>query len=152
MFSLQNHLRPFTVAINAIQSDRARLDTVLVTLAKLYHIYMDPINFNNDTRQSVHEALEKCWQRPGDDCEVFILAAILNPFIRCKPFNTRNPVFTLGELSKMFEHVFKYFMGQSPNIVLKAAFDAYINNVGCWSDYSLQVNNRQQAAALEVCQ
>lgn len=148
--SLRDHLHPFSIATNIIQSDRARLDTVLLTLAKLHHVFSQVTNIDDDTRELVQSNLEKRWKRLGPDREVFILAVAFNPYLKTRCFRASNPALTAGALSLMFCRVFHRLMGQQPNSELVAAFDKYIRGLGRWSDASLQLDDWRQRAALDV--
>ncbi|KZT64568.1 hypothetical protein DAEQUDRAFT_678347, partial [Daedalea quercina L-15889] len=55
---LSDHLRPLAIATNLFQSDDVRLDIVLITLAKLYHIFSDP-HLELSVRRAVLSSLEK---------------------------------------------------------------------------------------------
>ena len=81
---MQRMLEPLAVAALTLQADTTRLDTVLLTLGKLYteyqQIYKDSeLEFERVSCLAILGSLEKRW-KPADQ-DLFVAAVILNPFI-----------------------------------------------------------------------
>ena len=85
--SVHSHLKPLVIAVNTTQANNACLDTVLLTLGQLYHIFLDS-QYEPDVIRTIHESLEKRWKRT--DQEVFILAVVLKPYLCRKCFRSNN--------------------------------------------------------------
>ncbi|KAI0362751.1 hypothetical protein OH77DRAFT_1379925, partial [Trametes cingulata] len=147
--SLRKHLEPLAVATNITQSDRTRLDDVLLTLGKLYTIYSDASEFDRETSQLMVDKLETRWRKQGSNREVFILAMVFNPYVRKDCFNPQNPALTPGELLNMFCRVYRRMMQQEPNLELIVAFEEYLGRVGRWSDEALHLPKWKAQAELE---
>jgi hypothetical protein len=80
---LRDLLKPFAIATNAAQSDHCCLDTILLLLGYLYHIHNNT-RINGRIRSAIHNSLEKRWKKV--DQYIFILAVVLNPYIRKRAF------------------------------------------------------------------
>ncbi|THU98904.1 hypothetical protein K435DRAFT_720273, partial [Dendrothele bispora CBS 962.96] len=127
--SVRDLLRPFAIAVNALQADNCRLDTVLFTLAKLYHIHSQ----SNSTVST--------------DRDVFILAVVFNPYIRVKAFNPRNILSTPAGLWNLVRQTFKRFSkGEDPNAEFREHFTAYLRNTGQWSDEGMSLKIHRENA------
>ena len=84
LYVMQRMLKPLAVAILTLQADTTRLDTVLLTLGKLYteyqQIYKDSeLEVEKVSCLAILSSLEKRW-KPADQ-DLFVTAVILNPFI-----------------------------------------------------------------------
>ena len=140
------------MAINITQADDTRLDTVLITLGKLFQIFSDPLRpLREDVRNVVLTRLEARWGNLGSDREIFILALVLNPYVRTSCFQQSNRNLTEGALLDMFERVFKRVMQRDPDSELMIAFGDYIARVGRWSDNTMRLSMWREQAVREVC-
>ncbi|KAI0763741.1 hypothetical protein BD413DRAFT_579730 [Trametes elegans] len=126
LHSLYKHLAPFSIATNIAQADNTRLDTILLTLGKLAHIFSDP--------------------KVGDDREIFILALLFNPYVCHDCFNSANSALTVASLRRIFKCMFRRMMQHEPDVQVMQAFSDYLACVGQWSDESMMLQNwRKQA-------
>lgn len=91
---IELHLEPLAKAANATQSDCARLDVVLVTLANLFHYFSSAQGLDATAAAAVLESLERRWANVDQD--VFILAVVFNPYIRLSCFAEGSPFRTPG--------------------------------------------------------
>ncbi|KAI0366485.1 hypothetical protein BV20DRAFT_1095359, partial [Pilatotrama ljubarskyi] len=126
----RTHLEPLAIACNATQGDNARLDVVLVTLGNLYHVYSDTSRFD-ETR------------------DLYILAIVLNPFLRLAPLRKNNPLFTCQSLWQMFKRNYiRMIEMPTPADVtaLYAAFIEYLSGIGEWSDEAMGLEEIAQMA------
>ncbi|KAI8977718.1 ribonuclease H-like domain-containing protein [Trametes punicea] len=117
----RTHLEPLAIACNATQGDNARLDVVLVTLGNLYHIYCNHSQFDNTQ-------------------DLYILAIILNLFLRLTPLRKNNPLFTRQSLWQMFKCNYVRMIGTptaTAVTALYAAFVDYLSGIGGWSDEAM---------------
>jgi hypothetical protein len=152
-YSARDVLQPLAVAANVTQGDDARLDTVLLTLANLYHEYADP-RFPEDVRDAVHTSIEKRWK--AADQAPFILALIMNPFVRLDVFSQRSPVAHFPTLWTMFSKLYARMYrleGSSPLLPLglRESLRAYLDREGIWSEEDMQLEYWQRSAAAKVC-
>ncbi|KAH9889016.1 ribonuclease H-like domain-containing protein [Cubamyces lactineus] len=108
----RDHLEPLAIASNATQGDNARLDVVLVTLASLYLIYSDA----------------------SPERDLYILAVVLNPFLRLAPLRGNNLLLTHKALWQMFKRNYERMMQQRTDNELYSTFLEYFKGVGEWSD------------------
>ncbi|EPQ55188.1 hypothetical protein GLOTRDRAFT_24480, partial [Gloeophyllum trabeum ATCC 11539] len=92
------HLEPLAIGTNVLQSNHARLDTVLLTLANLYRIF---------------------------EPEPYILAVFFNPYIRSKIFKPENTALTPLALYNMAESMFRRLFCKEPDLEFMDAFYDY---------------------------
>ncbi|EPQ49944.1 hypothetical protein GLOTRDRAFT_23281, partial [Gloeophyllum trabeum ATCC 11539] len=121
---VQRHLEPFAIAANVTQANNARLDVVLMTLANLYRVFSDPT-----------------------EREVFLLALVLNPYVRTRCFNRRNPLVTPGSLWQMVQRQFHRMFGEDPDAEFEITFTEYIKNIGEFSDAAMDLDGKKKRAA-----
>lgn len=141
--SLWDVLRPFAIASNVTQGDNARLDTVLCTLAHLYHIFSKP-SFPECVRRAVLPSLEKRWANA--DQPIFILAVVLNPYIRARAFHPNSAYRTPAGLRSLVSDAFQRFFGELPDYEMDSAFTDYVAWAGEWSAEGMNLANTRQAA------
>ncbi|KAI0027258.1 ribonuclease H-like domain-containing protein, partial [Vararia minispora EC-137] len=121
---IQEHLAPLAAATNILQSDHCRLDTVLITLANL-------------VRKFSSGRLEKCWAKQDQD--FFILAIILNPWIRVSAF-AKDSKYRRGiEVVKLACNVYRRLFQRDPDTEFELAVTAYIHRDGRWSDKEMRL-------------
>lgn len=147
--SAQTHLEPLAIAANATQGDAARLDIVLLTLVNLYRIYNDQV-FDANIRRVVHASLEKRWRQA--DQPIFILAVILNPYLRTRCFAPNSSYRTFATLWKLIDTTYKrvFETTESPNNACRAAFREYLAAEGDWSDESMDLQYHRDTASKVV--
>ena len=148
-YRLQKHLEPLAIAANVVQADNARLDTVLMTLGSLYGTLSQSSLFDGPVREQLTKSLEKRWAQA--DREVFILAVVLNPYLRTAYFNRRNPGLTEGALWNMLKHVCQYMMGKEPTFTLIEVFTNYLHCIGWYSDEAMALAEIKAATQYAVC-
>ena len=114
-----------------MQSDHARLDTLLITLANLFRIFSNDHTLNLDVRRAVLRSLEGRWAKQDQD--VIILACILNPFIRGDIFSPRSPFHCPNKIIEIASTAYRRFCRQEPNMEFQKAVQEYMNRHGRWS-------------------
>jgi hypothetical protein len=147
--SIKSHLEPLAIASNMIQSAICRLDEVLITFGWLY-LEFEQLNDAVDQRikNAVLSSIEKRWEKC--DQEVFLAAAILNPFIRTSPFQPL-PCLNLMGIITMFSRLYKRFFGVDvPANVITANVQDYFNNSGLFHDFPGMKNAILLQAVAEV--
>ncbi|KAL1739260.1 ribonuclease H-like domain-containing protein [Schizophyllum fasciatum] len=139
------HLQPLAIAANVTQSDHARLDTVLLTLANLYRVFSDP-SLDPSICTAVHKSLEKRWKKIDQD--IFILAVIFNPYIRTACFPSTSPFCRPGRIRQLVNKCYKRIFNTTvePNIEFTSALTDYLNGVGSWSAESMDLAGHKARA------
>ena len=144
---MKTHLEPLAIAANIMQSAFCRLDEVLFTFGSLYLHYShltDPIDL--DVKNAVLKSINQRWAKCDQD--VFVAAAILNPFISTSAFKTAPFLSLAGILSLMARLHLRFFRKAAPLNILNANINDYFNNKGTFSSFpSLKDAIRLQAAA-----
>ncbi|KAI8971257.1 ribonuclease H-like domain-containing protein, partial [Trametes punicea] len=147
---LCTQLELFAVAINIAQADNTCLDTVLLALGKLVHTFSNRATINENDGKSILGLIERRWEKIGHDCEAFILALLLNPYIRRDCFNKNNPALTEASLWSMFKRLFHQVMQQNADFEVRQAFSDYLSRVGWWSDESMSLKDWKTRAHTRV--
>ena len=145
---MATHLEPLAIAVNATQSNHARLDIVLLTLGHLYHTFMDP-KYEPDVRNAVLTSLERRWSQAIEQ-DLFILAVIFNPYVRRRCFNPLNPLFSEASLWNMVEECFTRLFQYQPDYYFTKAFTEYLHELGDFSDQRMNLARLKQLADAEV--
>ncbi|KZT64718.1 hypothetical protein DAEQUDRAFT_769439 [Daedalea quercina L-15889] len=109
---LSQHLAPLATATNLFQSDHMHLDIVLITIARLFHIFSEP-DLDLSACRAVLVSLEKRWAK--QDQGIFILAVILNPYIRISAFERNSPFCQANEIQNLTAQVFWHFYRCEPD-------------------------------------
>ncbi|KAI9069277.1 hypothetical protein FKP32DRAFT_1560060, partial [Trametes sanguinea] len=143
------HLRPLAVATNILQADNARLDHVLLVLENLFRLFADPHDFDANTWLLKLGLIEERWRKIAAEHEPFIIALVLNPYIRYDCFNRANPAISGAALWQMFKRVFQRVMQQDAGPEVMKAFSNYLAHVGRWSDDAMMLEEWRQEAAFE---
>ncbi|KDQ53017.1 hypothetical protein JAAARDRAFT_137924, partial [Jaapia argillacea MUCL 33604] len=141
--SVHKHLHPLAVAANATQANHARLDVVLLTLANLYQLFSLP-NMDPNVSKQVLESLEKRWS--NTDQEIFILAVVLNPYLRNQCFHPNSPFRTEAQLWMVTKRAFVRFFSQEPDLEFSLGFADYIHNCGDFSDEAMLLREMKEMA------
>ncbi|CDO68373.1 hypothetical protein BN946_scf184815.g20 [Trametes cinnabarina] len=150
---LCTQLEPFAVAINIAQADNARLDTVLLALGRLVQTFSNRATISENDGKNILGFIERRWEKIAHDREIFILALLLNPYIRRDCFNRNNPALTEASLWSMFKRLFRQVMQQDADVEVMQAFSDYLSRVGRWSDESMSLKDwktRAQARRVDV--
>ncbi|KAL1739125.1 ribonuclease H-like domain-containing protein [Schizophyllum fasciatum] len=139
------HLQPLAIAANVTQSDHARLDTVLLTLANLYRVFSDS-SLDPSICAAVQKSLEKRWKKIDQD--IFILAVIFNPYIRTACFASTSPFCRPGRIRQLVTKCYKRIFNTTlePNIEFTTALTDYLNGVGSWSWESMDLAGHKARA------
>ncbi|KAL6309073.1 ribonuclease H-like domain-containing protein, partial [Sparassis latifolia] len=142
---IQDHLRPLAVAANATQSTNAQLDVVVLTIVNLYRIYSNPTT-GLDPRvcEAVLNSLEKRWANV--DQPIFILAVILNPYLRVSPFTHDSPLRTFHHVWQLMKNAYLRMYRVEPDNEFRTALSQYLNRLGEWSDESMELDARKENA------
>ncbi|KAF9237372.1 hypothetical protein BU15DRAFT_63247 [Melanogaster broomeanus] len=145
-FRIKRHLEPLAIAANITQSDCARLDIVLATLINLYRQYHDP-TLDEAVRTAALQSIEKRWA--NCDRPIFILALVLNPYIRASAFLRSSPYRFPDKLWDLARNAFIRFYAVEPNMELQTAFTEYLHGMGAWSDSNMQLQEFNAATDRE---
>ena len=141
---MQRMLEPLAVAALTLQADTTRLDTVLLTLGKLYTEYQQ-IYKNSELEVeracclAIISSLEKRW-KPADH-DLFVAAVILNPFIGQQRlcFNHMIPQWQRNGLYKVLSRLYKkLFCEEAPDSLLEEWL-AYRNREGNYTANELKL-------------
>ena len=81
---MQIHLEPLAWAQNVTEDVNVKLYHVLVTFGQLYFDYGHP-DIEPAVWEQVRKSLDMRWQKSDQD--VFIMAIVLNPYLRDRCFN-----------------------------------------------------------------
>lgn len=143
---IRSHLEPLAIAANVTQSDFARLDVVLLTLANLFFTFSNP-EIEATVRIGIHESLEKRWKKA--DQPVFLLAVVFNPYIRTRCFHPNSPFKLMRGLWPLVKKTFRRFFDQDPDSAFRQSFANYIAGVGSWSDEAMSLRELKELATAE---
>ncbi|KAI0309443.1 ribonuclease H-like domain-containing protein, partial [Amylostereum chailletii] len=139
---VKRHLEPLAAATNILQSDRARLDTVLIILANLFHIFSDD-SLSLEICRSVLRILEKRWAKQDQD--IIILATVLNPFIRVNTFSPSSIYRKPAKIIELASAAYRRFFGKDPNFEFKKSVTDYLNRHDRWSDQDMGLADFRKA-------
>ncbi|OBZ67907.1 hypothetical protein A0H81_12375 [Grifola frondosa] len=143
---VKTHLEPLAIAANVTQSNNARLDVVLLTLGHLFMVYSNlALTMDPTLRSRILESLEKRWAKADQDA--FIMAIVLNPYLRRDHFNPHNPMLTEAALWRIFKRVYARMIGGEPDLNLAAAFHEYLHRLGVWSDEGMELREWKDMAS-----
>ena len=147
--SIQRHLEPLAIAANVTQANNARLDVVLLTLGHLHRVFSDAsLLIESELREKVLDSLEKRWAKIDQD--VFLMAIVLNPYLRLSRFNRENPYLTEASMWTVFRRVYTRMLGEQPNHELSNTFTEYVHSLGEWSNESMSLEVVSACAAKDV--
>ncbi|EJD42146.1 hypothetical protein AURDEDRAFT_20761, partial [Auricularia subglabra TFB-10046 SS5] len=141
------HLEPLARAANATQGDSARLDVVLVTLANLYHFFSSTPGLVQEAVLAVLASLEQRWAQADQD--IFILALVLNPYIRTSCFARNSPFWVGANICALAEAAFERFYGVGPGAAFGDELIAYLQKQGSWSDDRMKLKHLKDQAKKE---
>lgn len=150
MYRVKQHLEPLAIAANITQSNHANLGVVLITLANLFRIYSGNNDFDRDASATICASLEKRWAKVGVEREIFILAIILNPYLRTRPFNSHNRTMVPGRLWDMVRRAYIRMYSVQPDMRFRQAFGEYLQGTGEFSAESLGLSDWTELAKQEV--
>jgi hypothetical protein len=121
-----------------------------LTLANLYRVFSnETFQIEDELRTAIINSLEKRWKKADHD--VFLLAVILNPYLRTKVFHPHSPYRTMGTLWPIVERLCKRFWnGLVPDREFRRSFSDYLLGLGEWSDDSLRLVDWKEAAKEDV--
>ncbi|PCH34787.1 hypothetical protein WOLCODRAFT_51179, partial [Wolfiporia cocos MD-104 SS10] len=100
--------------------------------------------YEADITRVIHESLEKRWKQT--DQEVFILAVVLNPYLRTKCFRSGNAAITEASLSAMLGQCYQRMFGKAPDIYLFQAFTDYLHYLSEFSEDHMALEQLKQLA------
>jgi hypothetical protein len=123
------YLRPLAVAQNITQAANCRPDEVLISFGILSATFGRMSSQEDEAaRQTCLQSLEKRWK--STDQVIFIVSALLNPFIQTTPFNTRSQLFATASIVTMLDYLYLRFYGTSaPRGQLLAEYTEYTKGV-----------------------
>ncbi|KZV65826.1 hypothetical protein PENSPDRAFT_756143 [Peniophora sp. CONT] len=137
-------LHPLTIAAHVMQANDATISVLLLTILNLYRVYRDT-RFDAELRNAVHASLELRWkkQRRG----LFVLALILDPFIRTSAISSSHVYCTSDGLFDLITDVYKSVSGEPPNEEFLSTFSEYIHRTGRWSADGMRLSSATEEAA-----
>ncbi|KAI0069449.1 hypothetical protein K474DRAFT_1182193 [Panus rudis PR-1116 ss-1] len=154
---IKNHLEPLAMAANITQADNARLDSVLLTFALLYH-HFDTLSDPSEAsvRTAVTETIDDRWMKADQD--VFIAAIILHPDYMTKPFRKDpsagiffSPVNVYTLMARLYH---RFFREPPPRSLLDEVRD-YLEHRGRYSGFAAlfaQLEEQSFYDIAEVCE
>ncbi|KAJ3008701.1 hypothetical protein NUW54_g3057 [Trametes sanguinea] len=144
---VKRHLEPLAIATNITQSNRSRLDEVLITFGTLFHFFHSLSDPEEATvKEAVLRSLATRWGKADQD--VFIAAVILNPFIKSKPFQRLPQVFSMAAIHALLQRLWKRFYPLHP--IPPGFYDivsSYIHETGEFSGLAITRNALSNAAS-----
>ncbi|EJD34363.1 hypothetical protein AURDEDRAFT_76251 [Auricularia subglabra TFB-10046 SS5] len=149
--SLKLHLEPLAIAANATQSDCARLDVVGVMAANLRYYFATTLGLDRRAADAAIESLERRWAKVDQD--IFILAIILNPFIRTSCFADGSPFRVPMLVVQLAEAAFQRFYDVTPCADFRAQLIDYLTSRGSWTADAMGLKTekrRAKEAGIEV--
>ena len=142
------HLQPLAVATNVIQGSNTRLDHVVLTLAYLYKLFMNPL-MEDEVRVGILKSLDKRWSKNVDH-DVFLMALILNPYIRSQAFRPGNPQLVAASLYNMADRVYTRVLESRPDAGFRAAFWNYLEYANEFTVERMQLKQYEADFQAEV--
>ena len=142
------HLKPLGIATNILQSSHARLDHVLFTLANLYHTY-SATEVELDVREHMLSKLEVRWKKNADQ-DLFILAGLLNPYVRDGCFNRE--ALSRQDLVDITVRVFTRLFRCAPEATFSDAVEEYLDWKGDYTDEAMKLSTHLKNAGDKVSQ
>ncbi|KAH7917936.1 hypothetical protein BV22DRAFT_1108476 [Leucogyrophana mollusca] len=109
---MKNDIEPLAIAANTTQGDDTTLAATGLCLGKLYYTYSHP-TFEPRVRETIHASLEKRWGKADQDA--FIMAIVVNPYIRNSIFNRKIEALTPHGLHPIAQRLYKRFYKAEPN-------------------------------------
>ncbi len=142
-------IRPFALVANIIQSNSTHLGTVAMAVFWLYHMYRHP-GLDPCVCAMVHASLEKRWKK--QNCEVFLLALILNPLICDMCFAANSPFRHFVHVSNLLNSMYKHMWNtnQDPDFELQDTLHGYFFKLKEFGNEGMQLNYHQRKAAAQV--
>ncbi|KZT19628.1 hypothetical protein NEOLEDRAFT_1151838 [Neolentinus lepideus HHB14362 ss-1] len=108
---MKRHLEPLAIATNIFQSDTAQMDSVPLVLGYLWFLF-DSEDIELSVHSHMHACLKARWAKVEQDC--FIVAMVLNPYVRNKPFKSTNPALSPMALYNMAEKLYSRVFREPP--------------------------------------
>ena len=142
------HLQPLAIAANLLQASSSRLDHVLLTLANLYHLYLHSLVEPN-VHTGMQGCLEKRWIKNADQ-DLFIIAVLLNPYIRQRVFRQGNPILVPASLYAMCIRIFRSMFQHEPDVGFHNAFWDYLAEVKEFSMTYMSLSQHKEASQQTV--
>ncbi|KAI0308727.1 ribonuclease H-like domain-containing protein, partial [Amylostereum chailletii] len=137
---IRQHLEPLAVAANIIQGDNARLDVVLVAILSLYSEFSQA----GDRGAPILKSISKRWS--DTDQEVFLLALILNPYIRQTAFKAGSTFASNSTCWMLFRRVYKRMLQRDPPKGTRKVFIDYLCQAGWFSDTAMDLSGWEEEA------
>lgn len=99
----------------------------------------------------MHASLAKRWK--AQDREIFVMAFILNPYIRLSCFPPDHPFTTFGIVWKMLVSIYKrmWHTTDVPDTEFRNAFKNYFFSTGAFSDEAMSLEELLEDARSKVC-
>lgn len=136
------------MAANVTQSDCARLDIVLITLANLYHYFSTVPNLDQAAADAVKASLERRWAKADQD--IFLLALIFNPYAHVSCFAKDSPFRVPAKVHELAKRAFQRFYNVEPGADFQNELTDYLQGVGLWTAEGMQLSERELQARKDV--
>ena len=121
---------------------------MLVTLVILYHKFCDS-TLDSSICEAACKSLEKHWKKADQD--IFLLAVVLNPYLRVSCFSERSPYRNFPNVWHLFQKVFLRLYGIEPNLEFRSTLQEYVSEIGGWSALDMGLDQYMEQAKREVC-
>lgn len=119
---------------------------MLLTLGNLYHHYNTGHGIEADVREHMLSRLELRWKK-GADQDLFILATLLNPYVRRTCFNRE--VLSDQDIEHMAKRTFKHLFQCDPQGSFTDALLDYLDGEGCYSREAMNLDDVLKTATTE---
>ncbi|CUA68261.1 Zinc finger BED domain-containing protein 4 [Homo sapiens] [Rhizoctonia solani] len=122
---LKIYLEPLAIASNVAQAPTTRLDHILIELGRLYYTF-SRFTTRPAFMDCVLKSLELRWGKCDQD--PFIVAVVLNPYVRSGVFNSQNTLLNRASLYSAAKRVFRRVFRKDNDFEMRDAFMDYLDN------------------------
>lgn len=127
------------------QGPRGSLSYVALTIANLYRVYLQDDSINDKVQRCLLDSISRRWAKTDQDS--FILAVILNPYIRTSLFKPESGYCTIDNVQSLMERMYIQFFSEAPDSEFVRSVGQYYRHEGLWSPESMLLH----IYAKEVC-
>ncbi|EJD45140.1 hypothetical protein AURDEDRAFT_44492, partial [Auricularia subglabra TFB-10046 SS5] len=113
----------------------------------LYHFFSSTPGLVQEAVLAVLASLERHWAQADQD--IFILALVLNPYIRTSCFARNSPFRVGANICALAEAAFKRFYGVDPGAAFGDELIAHLQKQGSWSDDRMKLKHLKDQAKKE---
>lgn len=138
MSRLRDHLYPLNIAAKMMQTSRGPLYAVTLTLANLYRTYDRDEKLDREVKNCLLNSIQKRWAKCDQD--PFILALILNPYIRTSLFKRRTPFSSHADVYTLIDRMWTRLFSHPHNTSLHMAVEDYCNSKGPFASVRMRLD------------